>query len=58
MRVNIDAWWPEIEKGCEAIVMTASGCGVTVREYGQLLAGDPDYAEKAARISSLTRDLS
>ena len=58
MRRNIDAWWPEIEKGCEAIVMTASGCGVTVREYGQLLARDRAYAEKAARISSLTLDLS
>ena len=58
MRGNIDAWWPEIEKGCEAIVMTASGCGVTVREYGQLLAHDPAYAEKAARVSSLTLDLS
>jgi glycolate oxidase iron-sulfur subunit len=58
MRGNIDAWWPEIEKGCEAIVMTASGCGVTVREYGQLLARDRAYAERAVRISSLARDLS
>lgn len=58
MRRNIDAWWPEIEKGCEAIVMTASGCGVTVREYGTLLARDRDYAEKAAQISSMTLDLS
>ena len=58
IRGNIDAWWPEIEKGCEAVVMTASGCGVTVREYGQLLARDRAYAEKAARISSLTLDLS
>ena len=58
MRANIDAWWPAIEKGCEAIVMTASGCGVTVREYGQLLARDRAYAEKAARISSLTLDIS
>lgn len=58
MRTNIDAWWPEIEKGCEAIVVTASGCGVTVREYGQLLAHDQVYAEKATRISSLTFDLS
>jgi glycolate oxidase iron-sulfur subunit len=58
MRKNIDAWWPEIEKGCEAIVMTASGCGVTVREYGQLLAWDRVYAEKAAGISALTLDLS
>ncbi len=58
IRRNIDAWWPEIEKGCEAIVMTASGCGVTVREYGQLMARDRVYAAKAARISSLTLDLS
>jgi glycolate oxidase iron-sulfur subunit len=58
MRVNIDAWWPEIEKGCEAIVMTASGCGVTVREYGQLLARDKSYADKAARISAMALDLS
>nr|ADI22174.1 Fe-S oxidoreductase [uncultured gamma proteobacterium HF0200_24F15] len=58
MRRNIDAWWPKIESGCEAIVMTASGCGVTVREYGQLLSEDKAYAEKAARISALTCDLS
>ena len=58
MRRNIDAWWPLVDAGAEAIVMTASGCGVTVKEYGHLLAGDPDYAEKATRISALTRDLS
>ena len=58
MRRNIDAWWPLVEAGVEAIVMTASGCGVTVKEYGHLLAGDPDYAQKAARVSALTRDLS
>ena len=57
MRRNIDAWWPYVEQ-VEAIVMTASGCGVTVKEYGHLLAHDPDYAAKAARISLLTRDLS
>jgi len=57
MRRNIDAWWPYIEQ-VEAIVMTASGCGVTVKEYGHLLAHDPAYAAKAARISLLTRDLS
>lgn len=57
MRRNIDAWWPYVEQ-VEAIVMTASGCGVTVKEYGHLLAQDPDYAAKAARISLLTRDLS
>ncbi|UGQ47123.1 glycolate oxidase subunit GlcF [Massilia endophytica] len=58
MRRNIDAWWPYVESGIEAIVMTASGCGVTVKEYGHLLARDPQYAEKAARISALTLDLS
>ena len=58
MRRNIDAWWPYVEAGAEAIVMTASGCGVTVKEYGHLLAQDPVYAERAARISALTKDLS
>ncbi|SFC66009.1 glycolate oxidase subunit GlcF [Massilia yuzhufengensis] len=57
MRRNIDAWWPYVEQ-VEAIVMTASGCGVTVKEYGHLLAHDQAYAAKAARISMLTRDLS
>lgn len=56
MRRNIDAWWPHVED-VEAIVMTASGCGVTVKEYGHLLAHDPAYADKARRISALTRDL-
>ena len=58
MRRNIDAWWPYVEQGVEAIVMNASGCGVTVKEYGYILRNDPAYAEKAARISELTRDLS
>jgi len=59
MRRVIDAWWPAIERGeVEAIVMTASGCGATVREYGHLLARDPVYRDKAARVSALTRDLS
>ena len=59
MRRNIDAWWPYVEQEqVEAIVMTASGCGVTVKEYGHLLAHDPAYAAKAGRISMLTRDLS
>jgi glycolate oxidase iron-sulfur subunit len=57
MRRNIDAWWPYVEQ-VEAIVMTASGCGVTVKEYGHLLAHDSAYAAKARRISELTRDLS
>jgi glycolate oxidase iron-sulfur subunit len=57
MRRNIDAWWPYLDQGVEAILMTASGCGVTVREYGHHLKHDPRYAEKAARISALTRDI-
>ena len=57
MRRNIDAWWPLVDQA-EAIVMTASGCGVTVKEYGHLLAHDSAYAEKARRISEMTRDLS
>lgn len=59
MRNNIDAWWPSIERGeVEAIVMNASGCGVMVKDYGHLLQHDPAYAEKAQRVSALTRDLS
>ena len=59
MRANIDAWWPHIESGAvEAIVMNASGCGVTVKEYGHTLRNDPAYAAKAARVSELTKDLS
>lgn len=58
MRALIDAWWPLVESGgVEAIVVTASGCGATVKEYGELLAHDPAYRDKAARISSLARDL-
>ena len=58
MRRNIDAWWPYVEDGVEALVMNASGCGVTVKEYGYIFKSEPAYAEKAARISELTRDLS
>ena len=59
MRRNIVAWWPLIERGeVEAIVMNASGCGATVKEYGHHLAGDAAYAAKAARVSAMTRDLS
>jgi glycolate oxidase iron-sulfur subunit len=62
MRRNIDAWWPFVagltDAGAvEAIVMNASGCGVTVKDYGHALAHDPDYADKAARVSALARDL-
>ena len=56
MRRNIDAWWPLVEQGAEAILVSASGCGAMVKEYGHLLAQDPSYAEKAARISALARD--
>ena len=55
-RRNIDAWWAHVERGAEAIVVTASGCGVMVHEYGHLLAQDPRYADKAARIAALARD--
>lgn len=57
MRMNIDVWWPEIEKGAEAIVMTASGCGSVVKEYGHLLKEDPVYKEKAKAISEKCMDL-
>lgn len=55
-RQNIDAWWPLIEAGAEAIVVTASGCGTHVRDYGHLLTGDAAYAERAAKVSALARD--
>jgi len=59
MRRNIDAWWPALHDGSvEAIVMTASGCGATVKDYGHLLAHDAAYADKAQRVSAATRDLS
>ncbi len=59
MRRNVDAWWPLVQRGeVEAIVMNASGCGVMVKDYGQALADDPAYAERAQRIAALTRDLS
>ncbi|SAL24053.1 glycolate oxidase subunit GlcF [Caballeronia telluris] len=56
-RRNIDAWWPKIEAGAEAIIQTASGCGAFVKEYGHLLRDDPLYADKARRISEIARDL-
>jgi glycolate oxidase iron-sulfur subunit len=57
MRRNIDAWWPFIQSGAEAIVSSATGCGAMLVDYGRLLAADPAYAEKARRVSQLTRDL-
>ncbi|MDH5546249.1 MAG: glycolate oxidase subunit GlcF [Gammaproteobacteria bacterium] len=58
MRRNIDAWWPHIDQGVEAIINTASGCGVVVKDYGMLLANDTRYADKAKHISELAKDLS
>lgn len=62
MRRNIDAWWPYVDGSrgfvVEALVMNASGCGATVKEYGHLLQHDPMYADKARRISALTKDIS
>lgn len=59
IRRNIDAWWPLINsENITAIVMNASGCGVMVKDYGYLLRNDPQYAVKAQKISSLTKDIS
>lgn len=54
---NIDAWWPSVEAGAEAIITTASGCGVMVKDYGHIMAEDALYKDKAARISSLCKDI-
>ncbi len=56
-RRNIDAWWPHLEAGVEAILINASGCGAMLKEYGHLLRDDPAYAQRAAKVSSMTRDL-
>ena len=56
IRRNIDAWLPLVEQGAEAIVVTASGCGVMVKDYGHFMANDPAYAAKACRIAELARD--
>jgi glycolate oxidase iron-sulfur subunit len=60
MRRNIDAWWPyiapESAEPAEAVIVTASGCGAMVKDYGHHLKDDPDYAAKAARVSALARD--
>ena len=58
-RANIDAWTREIENGgLDAIMITASGCGTTIKDYGFMLRNDPAYAEKAARVSALAKDIS
>ena len=56
-RLNIDAWWPYIEAGAEAIVSNASGCGVMLKDYAHLLHDDPAYATKAERVAHLSRDI-
>ncbi len=58
IRQRIDTWWPAVETGIEAIISTASGCGVTVKDYGELLKGEPEYADKARRIAELAVDIS
>lgn len=55
---NIDAWWPHVKRGAQAIVMTASGCGSVVKEYGRILKDDPEYRDKATQVSELTQDVS
>ena len=57
-RRNIDAWWPAVEQGVEALVSTATGCTPMLRDYAQLLADDPVYAPRAARLAAISRDLS
>ena len=56
-RRNIDAWWPHVERGAEAIVINASGCGAMVKDYEHLLRHEPAYATKALRVVALTLDL-
>jgi glycolate oxidase iron-sulfur subunit len=58
MRRNIDAWWPHVEQGVEAIVCTASACGLQIKDYGHYLRRDDLYAKKAKRISALAKDIS
>ena len=59
VRANVDAWIAELDgEGIDAILVTASGCGTTVKDYGFMLRGDPAYADKAARVSRLALDIS
>ena len=58
-RANVDAWTRELEgEGLDAIVITASGCGTTIKDYGFMLRDDAAYAAKAAKVSALARDVS
>ena len=57
-RKNVDAWTRAIDKGgLDAIIITASGCGTTIKDYGYMLREDPAYAQKAARVSELAKDI-
>lgn len=58
LRHNVDAIWPHIEGGAEAVVMTATGCTAMLADYAHLLREDVGYAERAARVSALSRDIS
>ncbi|WP_284447736.1 glycolate oxidase subunit GlcF [Fluviibacter phosphoraccumulans] len=58
MKRNIDAWWPHVENGVETIVINASGCGVMIKDYAEILAHDPAYAAKAERIAKMAKDVS
>ncbi len=57
MRRNIDAWWPYLDNGAEAVVSTASACGLSVKDYGRMLADDPDYASRASHVSARVKDI-
>ena len=58
MTRNIDAWWPHLEAGAEAIITTASGCGHMLKQYGKLLKHDPQYRDKASQVAERAKDLS
>ena len=58
IKQRIDTWWPLVQAGVEAIISTASGCGVTVKDYGELLKDDAEYADKAIRVAELAVDIS
>jgi glycolate dehydrogenase iron-sulfur subunit len=58
MKKNIDLFWPSIEQGVEAIISSASGCGVHIKDYGYLLRNDKEYSSKAEKLSSITKDIS
>ena len=58
IRKNIDHWWPAVEDGAEALVLTATGCAPTVMDYGRMLQHDPLYASKAEKLASIAQDIS